>query len=160
MKVRITTISLIAVLLMMLAAVGVAQATEELPVIRVEVQADLPEGYWDYLCPTGSKAVLDVGGWPLLDEDCVVEYLDGGQVIENTGDQLFDEPKVPAYYEKCVVCQQQVTEITETATVQQDAYTAAATTTRSSMPSTGMFLLPAAGLLAAGAGVLLARKRN
>ena len=41
--------------------------------------------------------------------------------------------------------------------VQPDAYTEAA---RTSMPSTGIFLLPAAGLLAAGAGLLLARRRS
>ncbi len=41
-------------------------------------------------------------------------------------------------------------------TVQQDAYPAARTT----LPSTGAFLLPVAGLLAAGAGMLLARRRR
>ncbi|HDZ59457.1 MAG TPA: hypothetical protein ENH44_01560 [Actinobacteria bacterium] len=40
--------------------------------------------------------------------------------------------------------------------VQPDAYTQA----RTAMPSTGVFLLPAAGLLAMGAGVLITRRRR
>ncbi len=55
-------------------------------------------------------------------------------------------------------CTRTFTVIAATASggVQPDAYTSARTT----LPSTGAFLLPVAGLLAAGAGMLLARRRR
>lgn len=60
--------------------------------------------------------------------------------------------------ENPVVCFRTFTVIASTADagVQPDAYTAAAHTT---LPSTGIFLLPAAGLLAAGAGMLYRKRR-
>ncbi|HDZ59458.1 MAG TPA: hypothetical protein ENH44_01565 [Actinobacteria bacterium] len=59
------------------------------------------------------------------------------------------------------VCEQITREITQQTTeqtVQQDAYTA--TEARTSMPSTGIFLLPAAGLTVLGAGILVHRRRG
>ncbi len=56
-------------------------------------------------------------------------------------------------YEASVNCPQ---EFVVTGSVQQDAYTQPVTT----LPSTGAFLLPAAGLLAAGAGFIFTRRRG
>lgn len=153
MKVKIFVFIFVAALVVLMTATA-AFAVED----QIE-NVDLPEGYWDFLCPTGSKAVLDTEGLPLLDDDCIAEFLPQG-AIGAAGDDLTDG-EIQEIIEKCVVCEQ-ITELTqqETPTVQDDAYTEAATATRSSMPSTGFILLPAAALLAAGAGIMLNRKRS
>lgn len=150
MKVKLIVLLGVAIVLMLITASSAFAVQDQIEPI------DYPEGYWDFLCPTGSKAVLDPDGLPLLDEDCLAEYLPQSAIGAADPDPDGELPEL----EKCVVCEQVTQMSEETPAVQQDAYTEAATTTRSTMPSTGAFLLPAAGLLAAGAGLLISRKRG
>jgi LPXTG-motif cell wall-anchored protein len=131
--------------------------------------------------PVGTTIYIQ-GGLGIPDGDILVYYRDTGELVyyyphENILDYKFRVYSVPegtpvGVYDIVVLDHRDEVSYCFTFTVTptpvvQNAYAGVTTTTPStatpaatSLPSTGAFLLPAAGLLIAGAGALVARRRK